>query len=78
MYGTGLIMGVLVDAKGPGPAVLIGAASLALGYYPIYRGIGPRWFASQWVTDECKSLCRWRERNGSSTVMLLLSIDGSR
>lgn len=38
MYGSGILVGMLVDAKGPRPAVLLGALSLGIGYFPIYRG----------------------------------------
>lgn len=38
MYGMGIPVGMLVDHKGPRPAVLLGAIALALGYIPIYRG----------------------------------------
>lgn len=35
---TGIPSGILVDSKGPRLPVLIGAASLLIGYYPIYLG----------------------------------------
>ena len=38
MYGAGIPVGILVDAKGPRPAIAIGAVSLGLGYFLINRG----------------------------------------
>jgi hypothetical protein len=35
---TGIPSGMLVDNKGPRPPIMIGAACLFLGYYPIYLG----------------------------------------
>ncbi|KAI9696840.1 MAG: hypothetical protein M1836_005202 [Candelina mexicana] len=37
MYGSGIPIGMLVDAKGPRPGALIGALCLGLGYYPIHK-----------------------------------------
>ncbi|KAI9672514.1 MAG: hypothetical protein M1817_003280 [Caeruleum heppii] len=37
MYASGIPVGLLVDAKGPRPAVLLGALALGLGYYPLHR-----------------------------------------
>ncbi|KAI9886668.1 MAG: hypothetical protein M1823_001511 [Watsoniomyces obsoletus] len=37
MYGAGIPVGILVDAKGPRPAVLLGAVTLGLGYFLINR-----------------------------------------
>ncbi|KAI9780225.1 MAG: hypothetical protein M1835_004534 [Candelina submexicana] len=37
MYGSGIPLGMLVDAKGPRPGALIGALCLGLGYYPIHK-----------------------------------------
>lgn len=36
MYACGLPIGMLVDKKGPRPAVLLGSIMLALGYFPLY------------------------------------------
>lgn len=36
MYLSGIPAGILVDSKGPRPAIMIGAVSLFVGYYPIY------------------------------------------
>ncbi|KAF8423119.1 major facilitator superfamily domain-containing protein [Tirmania nivea] len=36
MYLSGIPAGMLVDSKGPRPAIMIGAVSLFVGYYPIY------------------------------------------
>ena len=41
MYGAGVPVGILVDAKGPRPAVAIGAVALGLGYFLINRGDYP-------------------------------------
>ena len=38
MYATGIPMGMLIDARGPRVAVVIGALALGIGYYPIHRG----------------------------------------
>ena len=35
MYACGLPVGLLVDTKGPTPAVLIGSIALGIGYFPI-------------------------------------------
>ncbi|KAK7748982.1 hypothetical protein SLS53_001007 [Cytospora paraplurivora] len=44
MYALGLPVGILVDARGPRPAVLAGSLMLALGYFPLHmafdRGSG--------------------------------------
>ncbi|PQE29135.1 major facilitator superfamily transporter protein [Rutstroemia sp. NJR-2017a BBW] len=37
MYGMGIPIGLLVDGKGPRPAVLLGMVLLAAGYFPLYR-----------------------------------------
>lgn len=37
MYASGIPVGLLVDAKGPRPGVLIGALSLGTGYFLIYK-----------------------------------------
>ncbi|KAI9055003.1 hypothetical protein LZ554_002145 [Drepanopeziza brunnea f. sp. 'monogermtubi'] len=37
MYSTGIPVGILVDAKGPRPAVVIGAIFLGLGYFPLHQ-----------------------------------------
>lgn len=42
MYASGVPLGLVVDAKGPRLAILIGAAALAIGYYPIHIGLSPR------------------------------------
>lgn len=36
MYAFGMPVGILVDAKGPRPAVLLGSIMLALGYFPLH------------------------------------------
>ncbi|KAI3402267.1 hypothetical protein diail_197 [Diaporthe ilicicola] len=36
MYAFGMPVGMLVDAKGPRPAVLLGCIMLALGYFPLH------------------------------------------
>jgi hypothetical protein len=38
MYASGIPMGYLVDTKGPQLAIIVGAAALGAGYYPIYFG----------------------------------------
>ena len=40
MYACGIPVGLLVDAKGPRPGVLLGSALLGTGYFGLYRG-GP-------------------------------------
>lgn len=37
MYAVGLPVGILVDKKGPRPAVLLGSIMLALGYFPLHQ-----------------------------------------
>ncbi|KAJ5052408.1 uncharacterized protein L3040_002158 [Drepanopeziza brunnea f. sp. 'multigermtubi'] len=37
MYSTGIPVGILVDTKGPRPAVVIGAIFLGLGYFPLHQ-----------------------------------------
>lgn len=37
MYTLGIPVGMLVDRKGPRPAVIIGAILLALGYFPLHQ-----------------------------------------
>lgn len=37
MYACGLPVGILVDKKGPRPAVLLGSIMLAVGYFPLYQ-----------------------------------------
>ena len=41
MYTAGVPIGLLVDAKGPRPGALFGSASLAVGYFSLYKGMGP-------------------------------------
>ncbi|KAI9760387.1 MAG: hypothetical protein M4579_001683 [Chaenotheca gracillima] len=36
MYASGIPLGILVDSKGARPAVILGALSLIVGYYPIH------------------------------------------
>ncbi|KAG9692624.1 putative MFS transporter, partial [Aureobasidium melanogenum] len=36
MYASGIPFGILIDTKGPRWAILIGACSLACGYFPLY------------------------------------------
>jgi MFS family permease len=36
MYASGIPFGILIDTKGPRWAILIGAFSLACGYFPLY------------------------------------------
>lgn len=36
MYAFGMPVGILVDAKGPRPAALLGSIMLALGYFPLH------------------------------------------
>ena len=38
MYASGVPLGLLTDAKGPRITTLLGAVTLAIGYYPIYQG----------------------------------------
>jgi hypothetical protein len=38
MYASGIPVGMLVDSKGPRLAVLIGAVTLGIGYYPMHLG----------------------------------------
>lgn len=40
MYAFGMPVGILVDAKGPRPAVLLGSVMLALGYFPLHLAYG--------------------------------------
>jgi len=42
MYLSGIPAGMLVDSKGPRPAIMIGAVSMFVGYYPIYLGMVSR------------------------------------
>ena len=37
MYALGFVVGWFVDTKGPRPAVLIGAAFMLLGYFPLHQ-----------------------------------------
>lgn len=37
MYAMGIPVGILVDTKGPRPAVIMGALLLALGYFPLHQ-----------------------------------------
>jgi hypothetical protein len=37
MYSMGIPVGMLVDAKGPRPAVILGALLLAAGYFPLHQ-----------------------------------------
>ena len=41
MYTAGVPIGLLVDAKGPRPGALFGSASLAAGYFSLYKGMAP-------------------------------------
>ena len=36
MYGAGIPMGILVDAKGPRLPVMLGALFLGIGYFPMH------------------------------------------
>ena len=38
MYASGIPIGLLVDAKGPRPGVLLGCAMLGVGYFALYGG----------------------------------------
>jgi len=49
MYASGIPLGLLVDAKGPRPGVLIGAVLLGAGYYPIKRGNPRLCFRPLWI-----------------------------
>ena len=39
MYACGIPVGLLVDAKGPRPGVLLGSLGLGGGYFALYKGI---------------------------------------
>jgi hypothetical protein len=39
MYASGIPLGLMIDARGPRIALLIGAAALGGGYYPIHKGM---------------------------------------
>lgn len=39
MYASGIPLGLLIDSRGPRIAVLIGAAAIGGGYYPIHIGM---------------------------------------
>lgn len=39
MYASGIPIGLLIDTKGPRLALLIGAATIGGGYYPIHIGM---------------------------------------
>lgn len=41
MYGAGIPIGLLVDAKGPRPGAVFGSMSLGVGYFALYRGTEP-------------------------------------
>ncbi len=41
MYTAGIPVGLLVDNRGPRPGALLGAVSIGVGYFSIYRGIKP-------------------------------------
>lgn len=47
MYSMGIPVGMLVDAKGPRPAVILGCLLLGAGYFPLHqaydKGSGPMW-----------------------------------
>ncbi|KAI9789175.1 MAG: hypothetical protein M1816_006309 [Peltula sp. TS41687] len=40
MYASGIPIGILIDARGPRFAVILGALCLGIGYYPIYGDEG--------------------------------------
>ncbi|KEQ81148.1 putative MFS transporter [Aureobasidium pullulans EXF-150] len=50
MYASGIPFGILIDTKGPRWAILIGAVSLACGYFPLYsayqKGAGSMSFSA--------------------------------
>lgn len=37
MYAAGIPVGLLVDSRGPRPGALLGAVSLGVGYFCIYK-----------------------------------------
>lgn len=39
MYASGIPAGLLIDKRGPRPAILLGAIALGTGYFPIRKGI---------------------------------------
>ena len=39
MYGGGIPVGMLVDAKGPTPGVILGGSLLGSGYFAMHRGV---------------------------------------
>lgn len=41
MYSAGIPIGLLVDTRGPRPGALLGAVSLGVGYFSLYRGMEP-------------------------------------
>ncbi|KAL2888094.1 putative membrane protein YMR155W [Ceratocystis lukuohia] len=47
MYAVGIPIGIFIDSRGPRPAVLLGAACLLAGYYPLHNaydsGSGSLW-----------------------------------
>ena len=40
MYASGIFVGMLVDAKGPKPGVLVGSVMVGVGYFAQHRGKG--------------------------------------
>ena len=75
MYACGIPVGLIVDAKGPLPGLLLGAASLGIGYFPIYRGLSlPGLFTTneRSLTDKFISVRGWAWINGRAPPPILL------
>ncbi|QSZ33160.1 hypothetical protein DSL72_002746 [Monilinia vaccinii-corymbosi] len=58
MYAVGVPVGLLVDGKGPRPAVLLGMLLLAAGYFPLYQAYdrGSGWLPLLCLYSFCSGL----------------------
>lgn len=72
MYATGIPVGLLVDAKGPIPGVLLGAVSLGIGYFPIYKGLFRHILVEGLFANRSISLRGWPRINGNAFSAILL------
>lgn len=73
MYAFGILVGKLVDAKGPRPNVVVGALAIGIGYYALYQGALMAFFATRLMI---KSIYQWPGINGNCRATILLDTHG--
>lgn len=75
----GIPAGLLIDSRGPRIGVLVGAACLAAGYFPIYKGLEAySWFRKSNDADTLSSLQRRTRQLQFVIIVFLLLLDRHR